>query len=101
MSKYRAIRTNGYASKREAEYAANLWALARAGKIVNLSEQVSFELLPATKDFPRPLRYVADFLYFDKESIRHVVDVKGMRTPVYKLKKRLMKQLLGVEIEEV
>ena len=101
-SKYRAVRTNGYSSKREAEYAANLAILARAGKIHFLQEQVSFDLLPAAP-YPhckRPLRYIADFSYFENGE-RHVVDVKGFRTKEYLIKRRLMAQLLGIVIEEV
>ena len=101
MSKYRAVRTNGYASKAEANRAAELHMLSKAGHIENLQEQVSFELLPVDKmlGFPRPLRYVADFVY-TYDGIRVVEDVKGMQTPVYKLKKRLMAQLLGITITE-
>ena len=31
----------------------------------------------------------------------HVVDAKGVKTDVYKLKKKLMRSLKGIEIEEV
>jgi Protein of unknown function (DUF1064) len=109
VSKYHAKRTNGYASKKEANRAAELQALARCGAILALQEQVPFQLLPAdpANGYERPLIYIADFCYIAppcancEVPIRHVEDVKGFRTPVYKLKKRLMLQLLGVEIEEV
>ena len=111
MSKYKAVRTNGYASKKEAQVAADLQLLQRAGKIRDLREQVSFDLLPAAPGlgYKLPLRYVADFVYEEDTSgdsweshwHRVVADAKGMKTPVYKLKKRLMLQLLGIEIREL
>lgn len=46
--------------------------------------------------------YLADFAYFDEQSGREVVeDVKGHRTEVYKLKKKLMLACYGIEVEEV
>lgn len=105
--KYHARRTDGYASAREAKRATELRLLERAGKIAELREQVKFELLPAAKElgYPRPLTYIADFIYIDWPRTRAatsvVEDSKGVRTPVYRLKKRLMKQLMGINITEV
>ncbi len=100
-NKYKNVRTNGYASRKEANHAANLHALAKSGQIFDLEEQVSFELLPKMPpDYPRALKYVCDFRYRDALGV-HIVDAKGYLTQEYKLKKRLMKQLLGIEIEEV
>jgi hypothetical protein len=45
-------------------------------------------------------RYVADFVYVRDEK-RIVEDVKGLKTAVYKLKKRLMKAVHKIEIQEV
>lgn len=45
--------------------------------------------------------YVADFVYWDKTLKATVVeDVKGVRTAVYKLKKKLMKAIHGIDIFE-
>lgn len=104
MSKYKAVRTNGYASKREANRAAELALLERSAYIGPVSKQLPFELLPKAPElgYKTALRYVADFRYVDLRTGEIVVeDVKGFKTPVYKLKKRLMRQLLGVEITEV
>lgn len=98
-SKYGAKRHNGYASKREANVAAQLQALQRGRQIKDLKEQVAFELLPADGR-ERAVRYIADFTYFDKDGKWIVVDVKGFRTPVYKLKKRMMWHLRGIRIQE-
>ena len=100
--KYSAKQTNGYASKREANRAAELQALSRAGIISELREQVKFELLPAQKGKlrnERPLGYVADFVFEDKCG-RHVVDTKGYRTREYVIKRKLMLFVHKIQIEE-
>lgn len=45
--------------------------------------------------------YVGDFLYFLPDGTRVVEDVKGVKTPIYRLKKKLMRACLGIEIQEV
>lgn len=46
--------------------------------------------------------YIGDFQYYDHRARRSIVeDVKGVRTPAYKIKKRLMKAIYGIEITEV
>ena len=103
-SKYRAKRTQGYASAKEANRAAELKLMEREGLITNLRDQVRFTLLPPfpQRGFSRPLVYVADFVYVDKETGKErIEDVKGMRTPVYLVKRRLMAQILGLEVTEV
>ena len=99
MSKYKAVRTNGYASKKEASTAATLQLLAKVGNITDYREQVPFILVPG-RGKERAITYVADFVY--REDGREVVaDVKGFRTPVYALKKRMMSLLLGIQILEL
>ena len=85
--------------------------LERSGNVRNIREQVSFDLLPAKPEigYKQPLRYVADFVFEEDTSgdgweahwTRVVADAKGFKTPAYKLKKRLMLQLLGIEIREI
>ena len=43
--------------------------------------------------------YVADFVYKDGDDVV-VEDVKGVKTPEYKLKKKLMKAIYHIEIKE-
>jgi len=103
VNKYGAERTGKYPSKHEAEVAANLAALERAGKIRNLKEQVRIVLVPGDGKL-RPIVYVADFTWESLDGAFHVVDAKSSYTakmPVYRLKKRLLKLLHGVDIEEV
>ena len=101
MTKYRAIKTNGYASKREAKRAAELKLLAKAGKIQELREQVVFVLAPSVVigGRKRPqMKYIADFCYIENGKAV-IEDVKGVLTAVYKLKRHLM-AAQGYEILE-
>ncbi len=98
-NKYGAQRTGRYASKHESEAAAIYHALERRGLIWDLEEQKRI-LLVEGKGRVRPITYVADFVFTDRIGT-HVVDAKGFKTPVYRLKKKLASLLLGIEIEEV
>jgi hypothetical protein len=99
-NKYGNERTGKYASKLEAEVAENLAAAERSGKIFNLREQVPIVLVPSNGKL-RAIKYVADFVYQDSEGKTHVLDSKGFKTQVYRLKKKMAALLLGIEIEEV
>lgn len=100
VNKYSAERTGKYASRHEAEAASKYAALARAGIITELEEQVRIVLVPGDGKL-RPVVYVADFRYRDDQGNLHVVDAKGYKTAIYRLKKRLAALLLGMTIEEV
>ncbi len=84
-SKYAAVRTNGYASKREAEYAAQLELRKRAtnGDVLDWLEQVPIKLQGG-------VRYVVDFMLLMRDGTVRFVEVKGMETPAWRAK---MKQL--------
>lgn len=103
-SKYRAIRTDGYASKKEAKRAADLELLEKLGKIRELYKQPRFQLLKGDGSrTDRGIWYAADFSYWDIEKQERIVeDVKGgCKTPVYRLKKKLMWAIHGIRIQEV
>ena len=95
-NKYHNIKSiyNGvvYDSRKEAKRAFELNMLQRANEISNLQRQVKFELQPAytTKDGRKiqAIFYVADFVY-KINGIQVVEDVKGVRTEVYRLKRKL------------
>ena len=89
-----------YDSQREAGVAAKLQALERTGKIREYREQHRIQLVPGDGKL-RPVVYVADFYYVDLDGTPHVLDAKGFKTAVYRLKKRLAALLLRIEIEEV
>jgi Protein of unknown function (DUF1064) len=85
-----------FASKREARRYGELLLRERAGEIVGLATQVPFDLLV---NGIKVCRYVADFVYFEGE--RYVVeDSKGCKTAVYRLKRKLMLAVHGIEIRE-
>lgn len=79
-SKYGAKRTAGYASKREADYAS---LLRSSVEVLTWLEQVPIKLTGGVK-------YVADFLVFMRDGSWKLVEVKGMETPAWKLKMRLL-----------
>lgn len=89
-----------FPSIKEAERWKTLRLMERAGEIVGLNRQVKIELVPKSNLF-RAVYYVADFVYFDKKTGKTVYeDVKGVRTDVYKLKKKLLYWRHGIEITE-
>ena len=92
-------------SVKEYERWLELKALERDGAITGLKRQVRYELIPTLHTFAgapvRGVSYVADFVYTDRNGTFHVEDVKGMRTEVYKLKRKLMLYIKGIDIEEV
>lgn len=98
-SKYKNEKQGKYASIHECEVAGGLAALERAGKIHELREQVRFVLVEGD-GIERAVTYIADFTYSDETGF-HVLDAKGFKTAVYRLKKRLMWLLLKIRIEEV
>ena len=88
-------------SIKEADRWRELRLMEQAGEIVGLVRQVRIELIPKTKLY-RAISYVADFVYFDKRTGKTVYeDVKGMKTDVYKLKKKLLYWRHGIEVNEV
>lgn len=56
----------------------------------------------AAENDRRAVRYIADFVYLDAATGKIVVeDVKGVKTEVYKLKRKLMLFFHGIRIKEV
>ena len=93
-------------SRKEADRWQTLRLLERAGKISELQRQVKYPLLPAQKvdgkTAERAVSYIADFVYLDAATGKIVVeDVKGVKTEVYKLKRKLMLFFHGVQVKEV
>lgn len=92
-------------SKAEHKRWQYLAMLEKAGEIRDLRLQVPFELIPA-QDKPsggreRATNYIADFAYVTKAGVRIVEDVKGAVTPEFRLKRKLMLHVHGVEVQEV
>ena len=95
-----------YDSKKEAERSIELEQLEKLGKIKNLERQKKYILQPSFKFLGKTIReisYVADFVYEENSKVI-VEDVKSPITranPVYKLKKKMMMYVHGIEIVEV
>ena len=96
-----------HGSKAELRRCYELELLERAGEIRDLKRQVKHELIPAQYDssgriLEKAITYTSDFEYVDVRSGEAVVeDVKGMRTEVYKIKRKLMLWIHGIRIREV
>lgn len=115
-NKYHAKKTivDGIAfdSKKEAMRWRYLKNLEELGVIKELERQVPFGLLPAQKlKEPRPtkgkrqmteraVKYIADFCYI-QDGKMIVEDTKGLKTPEYILKRKMVLYFYGIEIREV
>lgn len=91
-----------FASKAEAKRYFELKLLEKAGKIGPLERQYQYDL---TVNGYKVGTYIADFVYIEyidgADRLPHVEDVKGVRTPLYRLKKKLMKAIYGIDIIEI
>lgn len=92
-------------SNREMAYYIKLKMLEEKGIIKDLELQKSFELQPSFKlngKTHKKITYRADFSYVSVQDNKiHIVDTKGFRTEVYKLKKKMFAYKYGIEIEEI
>lgn len=108
-NKYNAIKTlvDGikFDSRKEAARYQELKILRRVGEIRDLELQPRFLLQDKFKldgVTHRKIEYVADFKYWDNTKKAWIVeDVKGVKTPVYKLKKKLFLKQYGKECKFV
>ena len=96
------IRVDGrlFDSKAEAARWQELQLLERAGEITELERQVEYELVPKQKG-ERAVKYIADFRYVDHEGKTVVEDTKGVKTPVWIIKRKLMLRVHGIRVREV
>lgn len=119
-SKYHARKTTvdgeTFDSIKEARRFAELKMLEKAGEISGLERQVKFVLIPAQREpddvgprggvirgklLERECAYIADFTYRDAEGRQIVEDTKGVRTPEYIIKRKLMLWIHGIRIKEL
>lgn len=84
-----------FASRAEARRYSELKLLERAGEISRLLLQPRY---PLVVDGVKIGEYRADFSYLDKTGAVVVVDVKGVETPVFKIKRRLFEALYKISI---
>lgn len=100
-SKYGNRRTeaDGYSfdSKHEAAAWKELKLRMRSGEYTGVARQVRFQL-------PGNVEYVADFVVFCRDGTYEVLDAKSAATAknaVYRMKKKQMRECLGIAIKEV
>lgn len=104
-SKYSSAKTDidgiRFDSKKEAEFYAELKLREKAGEISHLRLQPRYLLQEAFKHEGkqyREIEYVADFEYIENgETV--VVDVKGFKTTVYMIKKKLFLYKYGNKVK--
>lgn len=104
-SKYSSAKTDvdgiTFDSKKEAEFYAELKLRERAGEIFHLRLQPRYLLQEAFKYEGKQynkMEYVADFEYIENgETV--VIDVKGFKTAVYMLKKKLFLYKYGDKVK--
>jgi len=104
-------------SKKEARRWQELKLAEKAGAIGDLKRQVRYEVIPAQREsdqrgpkggtikgkiIERKVEYVADFVYTDLQDGKTVVeDTKGLKTPEYVIKRKLMLKEHGIRIREI
>jgi hypothetical protein len=80
-------------SKKEADKYCELVLLKKAGEIILFTLQPKFLLQEGFTDRSghkhRPIFYIADFMVFVYGERTQIIDVKGMKTDVYQVKKKL------------
>ena len=105
-SKYNArkVRVDGivFDSQAEANYYCQLKLLLRAGKIDGFCRQARF-VITEGRDGDKGTEYVTDFIVFYPDGKYRIVDVKGVKTDVFRLKVKCMREKypkLKIELEE-
>ena len=96
--KYGAKKTNidghSFDSIKEANYYEELKLRLRAGEIKGFCLQPTFILAPN-------LKYKADFIVFNNDGTSEIIDVKGMKTKEYIVKKKVFEDKFNLKIKEV
>ncbi len=100
MSKFGSVKTKvdgiTFDSKKEAARYIDLKLLLKAGEIADLELQPTYVMIVNGRKI---CSYRADFRYM--ENGRQITeDVKGVRTAVYGIKKKLLKACYGIEVCE-
>lgn len=105
-NKFGAIKTdyNGikYDSRKEAAYAQTLdlckKAVGKSDRVVEIERQLPYLL---EVNGVKICKYILDFKVKYADGRTEYIDVKGVLTPVYKLKKKLVKAIHNIDIKEV
>ena len=97
LNKFNAVRSEldgiKFASKKEARYYSELKLRQKSGEVLFFLRQVPLHL-------PGGVRYVVDFVIFTVDGSVDFVDVKGMPTPLYLVKKKIVEAVYPIKIQE-
>lgn len=101
-NKYNARKTtvcgHTFDSKREAEIYLDLLSRKQHGEIIRVGLQPSYTLLEGFKDNTgknqKPITYTADFFVTYADGRNEVIEVKGVRTRDYQLRKKLFLHMM-------
>ncbi len=91
-------------SQAEANYYCQLKILKRSNQIKDFKLQPKYLLQPSFKldnKTIRAIHYIADFEIEHNDSSIEIIDVKGYKTEVYRLKKKLFEYKYKTKITEV
>lgn len=80
-----------FPSKKEGRFYQSLKLLVKSGKVLFFLRQTPFHLPGSTK-------YVVDFTVFYADGTVEFIDVKGMSTSMFLLKKKQVEALYPIEI---
>lgn len=94
-AKPQTIDNQRFASKKEAKRYLELKELRRTGEVIFFFTQARFPL------FETNARYICDFVVFWKDGKVTIEDVKGVKTDLYKLKKKLIESEYPFMITEI
>ncbi|PFK68293.1 DUF1064 domain-containing protein [Bacillus cereus] len=100
----RKTETDGikFASALEGKYYQYLKRLQEAGEVTRFDMQPSFVLQGGFTDAfgmkHEPIKYVGDFLVYYKDKPPVVIDVKGMTTSVFAIKRKLYCNMFPLEL---
>lgn len=83
-----------FASKKETQRYIHLQNLQKSGEVIFFLRQVPFHL-------PGGVKYLADYMVFWKNDTVTVEDVKGLKTPMYIAKKKIVEVTYPIEITEI
>lgn len=83
-----------FSSKKEARHWEELLLAKKSGSLLFALRQVPLH-------HSSGVRYVVDFLEFWADGDVRFVDVKGLRTPMYKVKKKMIEAEFPIQIIEV
>jgi len=97
--KYRNVKTViddiTFDSKKEASYYGKLKLLVKSGDVLSFERKVRYKLIVNGQLI---CTYVSDFDVVWKDSGLKVTDVKGVQTPMFKIKSKLMKAIHGIDV---